>query len=180
MQLSELDCIEGRAGKNRCLQTVVLEKSPESFLNSREIKPINLKGNPPWILIRRTDAEAEAPVFCSSDTNSWLIGKDPDAGKDWGQKVKRVSEDEIDGLMASPMQLIWTWANFRRWWGKGRPEVLQCMGSQILGHDWVTEQQHTLNKTNRRIRIIIYSLKLCRKSLLAVVPRELYLLFQLL
>ena len=95
MQLWELDCIEGRAGKNQCLQTVVLDKTPESFFNSREIKPINLKGNPLWILIRRTDAVAEAPVVCSSDTNSWLIGKDSDAGKDWGQKVKRVSEDEM-------------------------------------------------------------------------------------
>ena len=76
---------------------MVLEKTPESPLDSKEIKPVHLKGNQPWILIARTDAEAEVPVFWSSDTNSWLIGKVPDARKDWGQKEKRVSEDEVAG-----------------------------------------------------------------------------------
>ena len=79
------------------LWAVVLEKAPESSLNSKEIKPVNLKGNQPWILIRRTDAEAEAPVFWSLDVNSWLIRKVPDAGKDWRQKEKRASEDEMAG-----------------------------------------------------------------------------------
>ena len=68
-------------------------QSPESPLDCKEIKPFNLKGNQPWILIGRTDAET--PVFSSSDVNSWLIGKVPDAGKDWGQKENRVSEDEM-------------------------------------------------------------------------------------
>ena len=76
----------------------VLEKTPESPLDSKEIKPVHLKGNQPWILIGRTDAPVlEAPVFWSTDVNSWLIGKDPDAGKDWVQKEKRVSEDETAG-----------------------------------------------------------------------------------
>ena len=83
--------------KNWCLQTVVLEKTLESPLDSKEIKPINLKRNQPWILIGRTDAEAEAPVFCSSDANRWLLGKVLDAGKDWGQKERRVTEDEVTG-----------------------------------------------------------------------------------
>ena len=78
----ELDHKEGRATKNRCLQTVVLEKTPESPLDSKKIKLANLKGNQPWILIGRTDAEAEAPVFWSSDMRSQLIGKVPDVGKD--------------------------------------------------------------------------------------------------
>ena len=91
--LWELDRKEGRAPKNWCLQTVVLEKTPESPVDSKEIKPVNLKGNQPWIFIGRTDAEAEAPVFWSSCANSWLIGKFPDAGKDWRQKEKRVTED---------------------------------------------------------------------------------------
>ena len=105
-------------------------------------QPVNLKGNKPWILIGRTDAkaEAEAPVFWSPNANSWLIGKIPDAGKDWGQKEKRVSG--WDGWMASLMQWTWTWANFRRWWGTGRPGVLQSMGLQRVGYEWVTEQQH--------------------------------------
>ena len=95
--LWELDRKEGRMPKNRCLQTVVLEKTPESPVDSKEIKPVNLKGNQPWIFVGRTDAEAEAPVFWSSGVNSWLIGKFPDAGKDWRQKEKRLSEDEMAG-----------------------------------------------------------------------------------
>ena len=74
---------------------LVLEKTPESPLDFREIKPVNLKGDQPWILTGRTDAEAEAPVFCITDAKRWLIGKVPDAGKDWGLKGKRVSEDEM-------------------------------------------------------------------------------------
>ena len=76
---------------------MVLEKIPENPLDSKEIKPVNLKGNQLWMLIERTDAEAEVPVFWSFIMNSWLIGKVPDAGKDWGQKEKRASEDEIAG-----------------------------------------------------------------------------------
>ena len=78
-----------------CLWNMVLEKTPESPWDSKEIKPVNLRGNQPWILVGRTDAEAEAPVFWSSDVNSWLIGKVPDAGKDWEQK--RTSEGKITG-----------------------------------------------------------------------------------
>ena len=85
------------ASKNWCIRTVVQEKAPESDLDNKEIKPVNLKGNQPWILIGRTDAEAETPIFWSSDVNSWLTGKVSDAGKDWGQKEKRVSEDEMAG-----------------------------------------------------------------------------------
>ena len=74
----------------------MLEKTLQSPLDSKEIKPVNLKGDQSWIFTRRTDAEAEALVFWSSDANRWLTGKVPDSGKDWGQK-KRVSEDEMDG-----------------------------------------------------------------------------------
>ena len=74
---------------------MVLKKTSESSLGSKEIKPVNLRGNQHWILIGRTDAEAEAPVFWSSDANSRLLGKVPDAGKDRGQKEKRASEDEM-------------------------------------------------------------------------------------
>ena len=97
MWLWELDHKEGRAPKNWCLQTVVLEKTPESPLHSKKIKPVNLKGNQPWILIGRTDVKAEAPVFWLPDENSQLIGKVPDAGKDWGQKEKGAPENERAG-----------------------------------------------------------------------------------
>ena len=72
---------------------MVLEKTPKSPLDSKENKPVNLKGNQPWILVEKTDAEAEAPVFWLSDVKGQPIGKVPDAGKDWGQKEKRASED---------------------------------------------------------------------------------------
>ena len=95
--LWELNCEKGRTPKNLCLCTVVLEKTPESFLDSKEIKPVNLKGNQPWILTGRTSAESKAPRFWSPDANSWLTRKVPDAGKGWGPKEKRVSEDEMAG-----------------------------------------------------------------------------------
>ena len=91
----EQDSKEGRAPKNWCFQTEVLEKTLESPLGSKEIRPVNLKRNQPWILFGRTNAEAEAPIFRPPDMNSWLIGKDPDAGKGWRQKEKRVTEDEV-------------------------------------------------------------------------------------
>ena len=93
----DLDNKKGWASKNWCLQTVVLEKTLESPLDSKEIKPVNLKGNPPWIFIGRTDAQAVAPIFGHLVWRRWLIGKDPDAGKDWGQEEKRVTEVEMVG-----------------------------------------------------------------------------------
>ena len=84
---------ESWALKNQCFQTVVLEKTLEGPLDSKEIKPVNPKGNQPWIFIGRTDAEV--PILWPPDSKSWLIGKDPDVGKDWGQEDKGVTEDEI-------------------------------------------------------------------------------------
>ena len=77
--------------------TVVLKKALESPLDSKEIKPVNPKGNQPWIFIGRTDAEAEAPVLWPPDAKSWLIGKDPEAGKDWRQEEKGTTENEMVG-----------------------------------------------------------------------------------
>ena len=96
--LWELDHKEGREPKNWFLWTVVLEKTSESPFNSREIKLVNVKGNQPWILTGRTDAEAEAPVFWSPDVNSQFSGKDPDSGR-----VKGKGEEGVrrwDGWMA--------------------------------------------------------------------------------
>ena len=80
----ELDHKEGWVLKNWCFHTVVLEKTLESPLDSKEIKPVNPIGNQPWIFIGMTDAEAEAPIFWPPDVKSQLTGKNPDAGKDWG------------------------------------------------------------------------------------------------
>ena len=89
----ELDYKESWVPKNWCFWTVVLEKTLESPLDRKEIKQVNLKGNQLWIFIGRTDAEA--PILWSPDAKSWFIGKDPDAGKDWGQEEKGTTEDEM-------------------------------------------------------------------------------------
>ena len=95
--LWELDCKKSRALKIWCLLTVILEKTPESPLDSKEIKTVNLKRDQPWIFPGRTDAEAIAPVFWPTDANRRLIGKVTDAGQDRGQKEKRMSDDEMAG-----------------------------------------------------------------------------------
>ena len=86
---------KGWTMKNWCFQTVVLEKTLEGPLDCKEIKPVNSKWNQPWIFIGRTDVKAEAPIFWPPDAKSWLIEKDPDAGKDWRQKEKGMAEDEM-------------------------------------------------------------------------------------
>ena len=93
----EVDHKEGWMPKNWCFQIVVLEKTLESPLECKEIKPVNPKGNQPWIFIGKTDAEAEAPILWLPDMKSQLIGKDPDSGKDWRQKEKEEPEDEMVG-----------------------------------------------------------------------------------
>jgi len=132
----ELDHKKVWEPKNWCYWTMVLEKTPESPLDSKEIKPVNPEGEQSWIFIGRTDAEA--PILWPPDAKSWLIRKDPDAGKDWGQEEKGMSE-ERDGWIASLTQWTWVWVNSRSWWWTGRPGVLQFMGSQSIGHDWETE-----------------------------------------
>ena len=95
----ELDHKEGWGLKNWCFLIVALEKSLESPLDSKEIKPVNPKGNQSWIFIGRTDTEAEALILWLPDAKSWHIGKDLDSGKDWGQEDKSVTG--WDGWMAS-------------------------------------------------------------------------------
>ena len=93
----ELDQKEGWAPKIWCFQTVVLEKTLESPLDSKEIKPVNPKGNQPLIFVAKTDAEAEAPILWLPDAKSQLFGKDPHAGKDWRQEENWATEDEMVG-----------------------------------------------------------------------------------
>ena len=93
----ELDCEESWAPKNWCFWTVVLEKTLESLLDCKEIQPVHPKGDQSWMFTGRTDAEAETPILWPPQGKSWLIGKDPDAGRDWGQKEKGTIEDEMVG-----------------------------------------------------------------------------------
>ena len=124
---------EGWALKNWCFWTVVLEKTVKNPLDCK-IKLVNLKGNQPWIFTERTDAEAT--ILWPHNVKSWLIRKDPDAGKDWRQEEKGMTEDEMAGWHH--------WLNGHesesgRWWWTGEPGVLQSMGSQRVG--WTNEQQ---------------------------------------
>ena len=83
--------------KNWCFWTVVLEKTLESPLDCKEIQPVLPKGDQSWVFIGRTDLEAETPILWPPDAKSWLIGKDPDAGREWGQEEKGTTEDEMAG-----------------------------------------------------------------------------------
>ena len=111
------------------------EGSWESPGLSKEIKPVNPKGNQPWIFIGRTDAEA--PIPWSTDAKSWFIGKDPDARKEWRQEEK--GPTGWDGWMASPTQWTWVWANSRKWWRTGKAWVL---------HLWVHKELDTTERLN--------------------------------
>ena len=93
----ELDCEESWALKNWCFWTVMLEKTLDSPLGCKEIQPVHPKGDQSWVFIGRTDAEVETSIFWSPDVKSWLIGKDLDAGKDWGCEEKGMTEDEMAG-----------------------------------------------------------------------------------
>ena len=108
----ELDCKESWAQKNWCFSTVLLEKTLESLLDCKEIQPAHPKADQSWVLIGRTDVEAVTPIFRPPDAKSWLIWKDPDAGKDWRQEEKGMTEDEMVGWHH--------WLNgheFERTWG---------------------------------------------------------------
>ena len=93
----ELDYKESWTLKNWCFWTVVLEKTLESPLDCKEIQPVHPKGDQSWVFIERSDVEAETPIFWPPDAKSWLIGKDPDAGKNWGQEEMGTTEDEMVG-----------------------------------------------------------------------------------
>ena len=118
---------------------MVLEKTLERPLDSKEIKPVNPKGSQLWIFIWRT--EAEAPILWPPVAKNWLTGKDPDAGQDWMQEEKGTRG--WDGWMASPTQWTWVWASFGSWWWTGKPGLLQSMGSQWVGHNRETELHWT-------------------------------------
>ena len=124
--------------KKWCFWTVVFEKTLESPLEFKEIQPVHPKGDQSWVFIAKTDAKAETPILWPPDAKSWLIWKDPDAGK----RLKAGGEGDDrgwDGWMASPTRWTWVWVNSGSWWRTGRPGVLQFMGSQRVGHDWTTE-----------------------------------------
>ena len=150
-KFSELDCKEGRMPKNWCLQTVVLEKTPGNPLDSKEIKPVNLKGDQSWIFTGRNDAEAEAPVFWPSDTNRPLTGKVPQGKKSFPHWERLRAEEECirewDGWTASlcnEHELGQTPGDR----GRRRPGVLQSM----CGKE--SDMTKLLNNNNNKVKVL--------------------------
>ena len=131
----ELDHKEGWAPKNWCFWAVVLEKFLESLLDCKEIQPVSPKGNQSWIIIGRTDAEAESLILWPSEVKRRLFP--------WcWERLKAGEEGDNrgwDGWMASLTRWTWVWASSKSWWWIGKPGMLQSMGLQRVGYGWVTE-----------------------------------------
>ena len=152
----KLDCEESWMPKNWCFWTVVLEKTLESPLDYKEIQPVHSKGDRSWVFFGRTDAEAETPVLWPPRAKSWLIGKDSDAGRDWGQAEKGTTEHEMAG-----------WHHWLDWRGFGwNPRVgdrqggLTCCNSRGCKESDTTER---LNWTEQdcTIQRTTFNCKLC-------------------
>ena len=150
----ELDCEESWALKNWCFWTVVLEKTLESLLDCKGIQPVHSEEDQPWDFFGRNDAKAETPVLWPPHVKGWLIGKDSDAGRDWGQEEKGSTEDEMAGWhhWLNGRESVWTKG---RWWWTGRAGVLWFMGSQTVGHDWATELNWTDHNDSHLLHLVI-------------------------
>ena len=138
----KLDHKEGRVPKNWCFWTMVLDRNLESSLGCKEIKSVNPKGNQPWIFSGRTDVES--PKLWPVDVKNWLIGKDPDAGKDWGKEENGVTEDEM---------VVWhqqlNGHEFEQSPGDNEGQCCMVCCSPCghgVGHNLVTKQQQSLPK----------------------------------
>ena len=134
----ELDYKESWVPKNWCFWTVVLEKTLESPLDSKEIQPVHSKGDQPWVFIGGTDVEAETPILWAPDAKSWLIGKDPDAVRDWGQEEKGTTEDEMAGWHHRLNGLEFGWT----------PGVGVGQGSLVCCSSWGHKESDTTEQLN--------------------------------
>ena len=145
----ELDYKESWVLKNWCFWTMVLEKTLESPLDCKVIQPVHPKGDQSWMFIGRTDVEAETPILWPPDAELTLW-KRPWCWKRlraWGEGDYR----GWDGWMVSPTQWTWVWVDSGSWWWTGRPGVLWFMGSQRVGHDWVTKLNWLCNGAGTKI-----------------------------
>ena len=138
----ELDCEKSWVLNNWCFWTVVLEKPLKSPLDCKEIQPVHSEGDQSWVFFGRTDAKAETPILWLPHES--LIGKELTHWKRlwcWeGLRAGGKGDNRgWDGWMASLTQWTWVWVNSGSWWWTGRPDMLQFMGSQRVGHDWATE-----------------------------------------
>ena len=137
----ELDCKESWVPNNWCFWTVVLEKTLESPLHCKEIHPVHSKGVQFWVFFGRTDSKVETPIIWPPHAKSWLIGKDPDAGRDWEQEKKATTEDEMAGWHH---KLDWHECGWTPGVDDGQGGLACCnsWGCRV-GQDWVTEVNWT-------------------------------------
>ena len=139
----ELDCEKSWVPKNWSFWTVVLEKILEGPLDCKDIKPVHPKGNQAWIFFGRTDAETCWNWSWNSNTLATWWEELTRLKRPWiWERLKAGGEGDDrgwDGWMASPTRWIWVWVSFRNWWRTGKPDVLQSMGSQRVGHNRATE-----------------------------------------
>ena len=151
----ELDCEESWAPKNWCFWTVVLEKTLESPLDCKEIQPVHPKGDQPWVFIGRTDAKAETPILWPPHEKSWLIGKDSDTGRDWGQEKKGPTEDEMAGWhhLLDGHEFVWT------------PEVGDGQGGLACCNSWGRKESDMTEQLNWTETLIVTWSTLHRKVL---------------
>ena len=150
-------CMDVRVEPSRILSTkelmfsnYVVEKTLESPFDSK-IKPVNPRGNQSWIFLGRTDAEAETPIFWPPDVKNWLIGKDPDAGKDWRQEEKGTTEDEMVGWHH---RLYGHEFEQTPGAGDGQGSLACCSpcGRNVLDHHWVTELTQLVSNPGGQLR----------------------------
>ena len=154
----ELDCEERWAPNNWCFWTVVLEKTLESPLDCKEIQPVHPKGDQSWVFIGRTDAEAEIPILWPPHVKSWLIGKDSDGGRDYGQEEKGTTEDEMAGwhhrLDRHAFELTLGVGD-----GQGGLACCDSWGRRV-GQDWATELNWIHIRGQKLVSLIIYVFQL--------------------
>ena len=153
VQMWELDHKEGWALKNWYFQTVVLEKPLEHPLDCKEIKPVNPKGNQPWMFTRKDWCWSWSSNILATWCEELIHWKIP-----WCWERLRAGGEGVDrgwdGWMASPIQRTWVWAGSGRWRWTGKPNVLQSIGSQRVRHDWRTEQQQQKASNQSRMHIL--------------------------
>ena len=158
----ELECEESWVPKNWLFWTVVLEKTPESLLDCKEIQPVHSEGDQPWDFFERNDAKAETPVLWPPHAKSWVIGKDSDAGRDWGQEETGMTEDEMAGWHY--------WLNGRE--SQWTPGVGDGQGGLACCNSWGRKESDTNEWLNWTLFLYVDALSTVKKITFMLSPEN--------